>query len=208
MPVRCMLYDGLTHKDQIRELRRRYGKNCKEKNAPYLTAEEYLSGFRKDDVIYPVITLVFYYNEKKWDGAVDLYEMFAGGEDPMIKDALRQYIPDYRMNLIDAGHMEEAQLEKFGADLQQVLGMLKYRDRRKELQGYIQKNEKYFSSVECGDLSGAVQLFEYGKWDKRGGRHAEGGEDKYVSGVGRMVSGRSRRRKRRGKRRRKRNWTS
>ena len=149
MPVRCMLYDGLTYKDQIRELRRRYGKNCKEKNAPYLTAEEYLSGFRKDDVIYPVITLVFYYNEKKWDGAVDLYEMFAGGEDPMIKDALRQYIPDYRMNLIDAGHMEEAQLEKFGADLQQVLGMLKYRDRRKELQGYIQKNEKYFSSVDA-----------------------------------------------------------
>lgn len=148
MPVRCMLYDGLTYTDQIRELRRRYGKNCKEKNAPYLTAEEYLSGFRKDDVIYPVITLVFYYNEKKWDGAVDLYEMFAGGEDPMIKDALRQYIPDYRMNLIDAGHMEEAQLEKFGADLQQVLGMLKYRDRRKELQGYIQKNEKYFSSID------------------------------------------------------------
>ena len=149
MPVRCMLYDGLTYTDQIRELRRRYGKNCKEKNAPYLTAEEYLSGFRKDDVIYPVITLVFYYNEKKWDGAVDLYEMFAGGEDPMIKDALRRYIPNYRMNLIDAGHMEEAQLKKFGADLQQVLGMLKYRSRRKELQGYIQKNEKYFSSVDA-----------------------------------------------------------
>ena len=52
------------------------------------------------------------------------------------------------MNLIDAGHMEEAQLEKFGADLQQVLGMLKYRGRRKELQGYIQKNEAYFSSVD------------------------------------------------------------
>ena len=148
MPVRCMLYDGLTYTDQIRELRRRYGKNRKEKNAPSLTAEEYLSGFRKDEVIYPVITLVFYYNEKKWDGAEDLYGMFAVGEDRKIMDALRKYIPNYRMNLIDAGHMEEAQLEKFGADLQQVLGMLKYRGRRKELQGYIQKNEAYFSSVD------------------------------------------------------------
>ena len=27
--------------------------------------------------------------------------------------------------------------------------MLKYRGRRKELQGYIQKNEKYFSSVDA-----------------------------------------------------------
>lgn len=149
MPVRCMLYDGVTYTDQIRELRRRYGKNRKEKESQSLTAEEYLSGIRKDDVIYPVITLVFYYNEKKWDGAEDLYGMFAVGEDRKTMDALRKYIPNYRMNLIDAGHMEEAQLKKFGADLQQVLGMLKYRSRRKELQGYIQKNEKYFSSVDA-----------------------------------------------------------
>ena len=88
MPVRCMLYDGVTYTDQIRELRRRYGKNRKEKESQSLTAEEYLSGFRKDDVIYPVITLVFYYNEKKWDGAVDLYGMFADDGDREITDAL------------------------------------------------------------------------------------------------------------------------
>ena len=93
------------------------------------------------------------------------------------------------MNLIDAGHMEDAELQRLSEDLQQVLGMLKYRGRRKELQGYIQKNEKYFSSVDAEDLSGAVQLFEYGKWDKRGGSDAEGGACEYVSGIGRMVSG-------------------
>ena len=53
------------------------------------------------------------------------------------------------MNLIDAGHMEDAELQRLSEDLQQVLGMLKYRGRRKELQGYIQKNEKYFSSVDA-----------------------------------------------------------
>ena len=58
-------------------------------------------------------------------------------------------MPNYRMNLIDAGHMEEAELQRLSEDLQQVLGMLKYRGRRKELQGYIQKNEKYFSSVDA-----------------------------------------------------------
>ena len=148
MPVRCMLYDGVTYTDQIRELRRRYGKNRKEKESQSLTAEEYLSGFRKDDVIYPVITLVFYYNEKKWDGAVDLYGMFADDGDREITDALRKCIPNYRMNLIDAGHMEEVYLKKFSEDLQQVLGMLKYRKQKRELQKYIQKNEAYFSSVD------------------------------------------------------------
>ncbi|HJB86350.1 MAG TPA: hypothetical protein H9766_03125, partial [Candidatus Dorea faecigallinarum] len=42
-----------------------------------------------------------------------------------------------------------AELQRLSEDLQQVLGMLKYRGRRKELQGYIQKNEKYFSSVDA-----------------------------------------------------------
>ena len=52
------------------------------------------------------------------------------------------------MNLIDAGHMEEAELQRLSEDLQQVLGMLKYRDKEKELQDYIRKNEACFSSVD------------------------------------------------------------
>ena len=195
MPVRCMLYDGVTYTDQIRELRRRYGKNRKEKESQSLTAEEYLSGFRKDDVIYPVITLVFYYNEKKWDGAVDLYGMFADDGDREITDALRKCIPNYRMNLIDAGHMEEVYLKKFSEDLQQVLGMLKYRKQKKVIAEIYTKERSIFQQCRCGDLSGTVQLLKYGKGTKRSGRTAEGGEDKYVSGNGRMVSGRSGRRK-------------
>ena len=36
-----------------------------------------------------------------------------------------------------------------------------------------------------------MQLLKYGEGTKRSERTAEGGEDKYVSGNGRMVSGRS-----------------
>ena len=42
-----------------------------------------------------------------------------------------------------------AELQRLSEDLQQVLGMLKYRGRKEELQEYIQKNEKYFSSVDA-----------------------------------------------------------
>ena len=152
MPVRCMLYDGLTYADQIRELWRTHRGTGEIQGKGELSTEEFLSRFRREDFIYPILTLVFYYDEKKWDGATDLYGMFPPGteeKDGETKEVLRKYVPNYRMNLIDAGHMEDAELQRLSEDLQQVLGMLKYRGRRKELQGYIQKNEKYFSSVDA-----------------------------------------------------------
>ena len=93
-----------------------------------LSTEEFLSRFRREDFIYPILTLVFYYDEKKWDGATDLYGMFPPGteeKDGETKEVLRKYVPNYRMNLIDAGHMEDAE------ELQQT-----YRGRRIYTTGY------------------------------------------------------------------------
>ena len=93
-----------------------------------LSTEEFLSRFRREDFIYPILTLVFYYDEKRWDGATDLYGMFppgTEGKDGETKEVLRKYVPNYRMNLIDAGHMEDAELQRLSEDLQQVLGMFK-----------------------------------------------------------------------------------
>ena len=47
----------------------------KEHKGKYTISEEFLSGFNKEDKIYPVITLVFYYDTKEWDAAKDLYDM-------------------------------------------------------------------------------------------------------------------------------------
>ena len=70
--------------------------------------------------------------------------MFAVDSDRKTRDALRKYIPNYRMNLIDAGHMEEAQLKKFGEDLQQVFGMLKCSKQEKGTAGIYTKERKVF----------------------------------------------------------------
>ncbi|MCD8018807.1 MAG: hypothetical protein LUF92_04265 [Clostridiales bacterium] len=40
-----------------------------------LTKEEYLSKFRKDDRLHPIITIVISYNEKPWDGPLTLHDM-------------------------------------------------------------------------------------------------------------------------------------
>ena len=158
MPVRCMLYDGLTYTDQIRELWRTHRGTGEIQGKGELSTEEFLSRFRRENFIYPILTLVFYYDEKKWDGATDLYGMFPPGteeKDGETKEVLRKYVPNYRMNLIDAGHMEDAELQRLSEDLQQVLGMLKYRGRRKERVNMCQALEEWYQdALKEGEVKG------------------------------------------------------
>ena len=149
MPVRNMTQDSLTYTDQIREQWKMGGhvkKEGKEKTGSSLSQEGYLSRFRKDDRIFPVITLVFYYDLKEWDGAVELYDMFR--IDPSLKETelLKRYIPNYRINLIDAGRV--ADITRFHTDLQQMFGMLKYREDKENLKSSMQRNRDYFGQVD------------------------------------------------------------
>ena len=97
MPVRNMLYDSLTYTDQIRQLWKDSA------NRSGMTGDEYLSSFWKSDRIYPVITLVFYYDLKPWDGPTDLYDMFRLRENGAAGNMVRKYVPNYHINLLDAG---------------------------------------------------------------------------------------------------------
>ncbi len=138
MPVRNMLYDSLSYTEQIRQMWNEVPKDEK------ITSEEFLSKFRKSDKICPVVTIVLYYGKEPWDGSKELYEMFE--DDFQGKDKLMRFIPNYRMNLIDVAHTEDA--EKFQTDLQEVLGMLKYRNSKKELLNYINSKSGYFRHVD------------------------------------------------------------
>ena len=83
---------------------------------------------------------------KRKQGAVELYDMFQ--IDPSLKETevLKRYIPNYRINLIDAGRV--ADITRFHTDLQQVFGMLKYREDKENLKSYMLKNRDYFGQVD------------------------------------------------------------
>ena len=153
MPVRNMLHDSLTYTEQIR-------KTWQKHPGQHLTGEEYLSRFRKKDRIFPVITLVFYYDLKKWDGAMDLYDMFhfddVSEEETEEINILRTYLPNYRINLIDAGNVEN--INRFHTDLQQIFGVLQYRGQKDELRNYMLNNSSYFSQVDL-ETYYALQAF-------------------------------------------------
>jgi hypothetical protein len=90
MPMRVMGYDYGTYKKQ-------YDSNAtKYKDASGLTGDEYLSRMKATDKFVPVITLVVYYGEKPWDGALSLHDMLN------IPNEMAQFVNDYKIILIEA----------------------------------------------------------------------------------------------------------
>jgi hypothetical protein len=139
MPVRNMLYDAVDYAGQVTSLRKQHRKDKDLKGSA-----EFLSGLKKTDVLYPVITIVFYYGENEWDGHQDLYGLLGMDRDEY--KILRKYVPNYKINLIDPRNIED--LSCFEEDLQMVFGMLKYRKNKEELLSYVNQNRKYWESVD------------------------------------------------------------
>ncbi len=84
------------------------------------------------------------YGTEPWDGSIELYDMFP---EEFLKHManLKEYVPNYRINLIDAGRLEN--LEQFQTDLQKVFGMLRYRGERRDLVRYLSEHP-YFQQVD------------------------------------------------------------
>ena len=161
MPHKVMLYDGMDYETQIRNNWERFTegrRQAKKTGQPleHLTAGEYLSRFRRTDRLTPIISLVFYYGSEPWDGPVDLYDMFRLEGTEKEKAILEKYLPNYRINLVDAERLEE--IERFSEDLQVILTMLKYRKDKDGLRNYVNENKKFFQKVDH-ETSQAMKAF-------------------------------------------------
>lgn len=161
MPHKVMLYDGMDYETQIRNNWKNLTdrrKQDKKTGQPleHLTAGEYLSRFRKTDRLTPIISLVFYYGSEPWDGPVDLYDMFQLEGTEEEKAVLEKYLPNYKINLVDAERLTN--VEEFSEDLQVILAMLRYRNSREELTDYINQNKEFFQHVDY-ETSQAMKAF-------------------------------------------------
>ena len=161
MPHKVMLYDGMDYETQIRNNWKNFNDRRKQnkkagQSLEHLTAGEYLSRFRKNDRLIPIISLVFYYGSEPWDGPVDLYDMFQLEGTKEENEILEKYLPNYKINLVDAERLED--VEKFSDDLQVILTMLRYRDSKEELTDYINENKKFFQNVDY-ETSQAMKAF-------------------------------------------------
>ena len=151
MPVRGMLYDALSYTDQMRLI---WGK-LSEEEKKNIDTNEFFSRFRKRDKLCPVITIIFYYGEEKWDGAMQLYELF-GVEDRELVHILEKYVSNYKMNLIEAKNIED--VTKYKSDLQIIFRMLRYRKDKRGLLEYTKEHRDYFEHVDYESLQAMAVL--------------------------------------------------
>ena len=133
MPVKDGLYDMLGYSNQIDEIRRSYrnqnGKNDTDGELVVdgdslkikLTSEEFLSGLRKGDKLIPIITAVVYLGDTPWDGPRSLHEML-----DFKNDAIKDFVPDYRINLISPADMDDDEFTKFNTDLGFAMNVIKH----------------------------------------------------------------------------------
>ena len=130
MPVRNMIYDALQYGKQVADTATRHRRN--DKNAKGHSKSEYLSGFYKDDVLKPVITLVIHFGAEEWDGPLSLHEMMSVSDIEILS-----FVENYRIHLIDPAKLTEEQLNKFSTSMREVIGYIKYSKNKDKLLEFL-----------------------------------------------------------------------
>lgn len=145
MPLRVMEYDTRSYKKQYREYVRKNRKKG-------LTGDEFLSKMKQTEKLVPVITIVIYYGEKRWDGAKSLKEMLR------IPPQIEAYVNDYPMHLVEFGNGGLPLQNGDNINLFEICRILynqkvKLAERKKKIIHYVGSHEV---GNEVLDAAGAV----------------------------------------------------
>lgn len=138
-----MIYDALQYGRQVTDTAARHRKNRKsakqqeKDHGDDYTKAEYLSGFYKDDVLKPVITLVIHFGTDPWDAPLSLHEMMNIQDENLLR-----FVQDYRIHLIDPARLTEEDLEKFSSSLREVMEYIRYSKDKKKLLEILKDNPR------------------------------------------------------------------
>ena len=147
MVVRTMLMDAMEYNRQLEEKRREHRKRRDLKGSA-----EYLSGLAQGELLAPVMTAVFYYGEKPWDGSRRLRELL---DFPPELIAYQEYFPDYPLLLIEPGQVEPG---NFQTEWRTLMRMLQLKDNPEEFLAYVKQIGKEEPLSREGLLTAAVLL--------------------------------------------------
>jgi len=96
MPLRVLAYDGEAYKGQIL-------------TKPYV---------KENEKRYPVITLVLYFGQTRWDRWKSLYECID------VPQAIKSFVWDYKINLFEVAYLSLADVKLFKSDFKHVVQFL------------------------------------------------------------------------------------
>ncbi len=95
MPLRNMTYDVLGYISEAKEIASQRKKQRNEKDIKE-SANEFLSGFGKEDRLTPIMTIILYYGEEPWEGPRSFHEMLRD-----MPEKFKEYIPNCRLNIVE-----------------------------------------------------------------------------------------------------------
>lgn len=144
MPLRTMVYDALGYIKEYNQIRQ---KNV-ESGYKGSDKEEFLSGLKYSDRFHPIITIVFYYGEKKWNGPTSLSDMMVD-----MPAEIKEMFNDYHINLIQAG---DQKTYNFNNDDVKALFDIIYSIYNKDFEYLAQKYANKSLSVDFIDMIGRI----------------------------------------------------
>lgn len=145
MPVKNMIYDAMNYGSQVTEAVKKH-----KKDKDYGSNAEFLSGFKKEDKLTPVITLTLYLGARKWDAPRCLHDMFRVKDKGILKQ-----VDNYHLHLIVP--QEISDFDKFQTSLGEVLEVIKASENRNALEKVLTENPA-FQNLENEAVS-AINVF-------------------------------------------------
>lgn len=147
MPVRVMLQEALSYDRQLKEIKRINKRQWKKQQKDpgkkqgeiFPASGEFLSGIKKEDRLYPVITLVVYWGEEKWQGAESLHDMICFGEDKVFADVLKTLIPEYPLHFLNLSQVHD--YKNFHSEIKMLFELYDRRNDKTEFYKYLKYNE-------------------------------------------------------------------
>lgn len=136
MLIRIMVEESLTYDRQVKEIRKRN----KEAYGNILKGDEFICGFRRNDRLAPVFTLVLYWGDKEWNAVTSLRDMVAvPAADYNFAERIRELIPNYRIQVFDLNKVKD--FGCFKTTLRTVFEFYSHRKSTEELKTYLSSHE-------------------------------------------------------------------
>ena len=137
MALRTLVYDTLEYLKQARMIEQEH------KRKKDVRGREFLSHFKKEDILIPTITIVFYTGKEKWDAARDLTGLF--GDISHVEEML-PFMVSSPLNLISVYEVEDTL--KYQGSLKTIFELLRYVDDGTAMLEFIQKNKNTYSKLD------------------------------------------------------------
>ena len=143
MLIRVLMEEYLVYQKQVIEIRKRN----KLKFGAVLAAEEFLYGFRRKDIIFPVYVLLLY-----WDAGMQSEEgnvqdvTVVPLSDGQLEIQLKRAIPNYYIHVYNLNLLRDSGL--FKTSLRTVFGVYAYRQSGKAMINYMEAHKNEIQSLD------------------------------------------------------------